>query len=319
MANYKISEFRSDILDRLDNAVGSGQISEAIRQKLQAPNRVLRAMSQAYYLYARQAEASILNGIIQRVALVEDVNTPPKDGLKTYLWPENAYSERVLDNGVVSLELNGHDRLRRETSALESVRMQSANDFYGESQEVFAIDQDQKRIYIPSDVVAAAKIIRTPQRIQPENEAVFTVTSNTDVAASSTVTIFTDTDSFVTDSISKGGSANQTASAYAGAINLVVDTDSNPIVKAIAVENKIFVRSLTNMNPKLVLASATGFTPAGITVNATGSFELPIHEVYGETLSMMAFRELIKIGTSQLGLESDNANAVQATQPSQQL
>ena len=317
MANYLVKDFKDDIEDRIDNAVVSERIKEAIRQKIESVNRLYLAMSQAYYEFVRQSESVILSQIVQRVTLVADPETPDKNGLRTYLWPIEAYSERDEDFGLISIGLNGYDRLPREYSSLESVRMQARSGLYGPGQEVVAIDEAQKRIYIPNDVTATAKIIRIPQRILLPDEGFFQVTDYTNFVNPTTIRLTVGESVPVDTTFVPSTSNAESARLIKNAINSAFSGKAQAINGKDGDDTKVYFKSLTNDEITIELVGAdTAVAQKTRTSNATGSYELPIHQVRGEALCQIALRNLIAVGNSDIGLESAMATAQQADQPS---
>jgi len=292
MANIKINTLKADIEDRADNAVLGAQLTDAMRQKLITTRRLNRAMTQAYFLFVKDADPAALQQLTKQVDLAQDPNVPAIEGLKAYLWPEDAYQER-FDGGIVAFNIDGQERLLRENTPLESVRMQAQNVFYGGDQRVFALDQQQKRIYIPENVVAKARVIRAPQVVQLESEGFFEVTAFPGGTVDVTVTVgsLTGTETFAPITSNTVAATN-----LAAAINLV-DDNGTLLATAVADGTRVYVKSLTNTAAVVSLSSYTGFTPSTpISVNATGSYDLPISDVYNESLSLLAFAELTKMG-----------------------
>lgn len=291
MANILIENLKSDIQDRADNAVLGAQISDAMRQKLITTKRLNRAMSQAYFLFVKDADAAALQQLTANIGLTEDPATPSIRNLKTYLWPSSAYQERI-DGGIVNLKLDGQERLMREQTPLESVRMQADNAFYGGTQKVFAVDQQQKRIYIPKDVVSSARIIRTPQVIMNETEGFIEVVNFANVGSPLSVTVTRGPDA-VFQAFAAATSNAVTAANLAAAINL------NGLAKAVRSGTRVYVASTTN-DPCLVeiVNPGTAFNVTNVLVNATGSYELPISDVYNETFSALSLQELIKMSAN---------------------
>ena len=310
MANIRIETLKSDIQDRADNSVLGQQISDAMRQKLITTKRLNRAMTQAYFLFVKDADAAALQQLTAHISLEEDTNTPVVEALKTYIWPESAYQERI-DGGIVNLKLDGQERLMREQTPLESVRMQAGNVFYGGPQRVFAVDQQQKRIYIPEDVVASARIIRTPQIILEETEGFIEVESY--AGAGTPLSVDVTVDGTTENELFSAATSNEVTAA-----NLVTAINATGLAYAVRSGAKVYVKSLSNEEATIVINNpGTAFSEASIIVNATGSYELPISDVYNETFSALALQELIKMSTNpnNVGIIGQQVPVPGAAQP----
>ncbi len=289
MANILISTLKADIEDRADNAVLGAQLTDAMRQKLITTRRLNRAMTQAYFLFVKDADPAALQQLTRQVNLVEDPNVAATEGLKTYLWPDDAYQER-FDGGIVAFNIDGQERLLRENTPLESVRMQAQNVFYGGDQRVFALDQQQKRIYIPENVLAKARVIRTPQVVMQETEGFYQFNTVSNISGN-LITITSP------GSASYNGDFDAITSVQTCATNLANEINQSTLAVATAVGNKVYIKATSIAGATVTIQSYSGITPiTPITVNSTGSYELPISDVYNESLSLLAFAELTKMG-----------------------
>lgn len=176
MPNIDISLLRSDVLDRMDNLVAGEQLPEKLRQKLKSNKRVSRAMNQALILFVRDADRATVSGFARKVILQPDtqiglMNDGVVNNVTTYLWPDDSFEERV-DGGLVKIIQDEEERYfdRLNNTDLESVRYIAQSSFYGPSHKVFHVDLEGKRIYAPSDVTMAARIITTPDSINDDDE-----------------------------------------------------------------------------------------------------------------------------------------------------
>lgn len=173
MANILVSDLREDVLDRLDNLVVSRQIPEAMRIKLRATSRVTKAMNQALTLFVRDADLSTISQLLSVATLVADPDIGTagvSGGIKTYLWPTNAFEERG-NGGLNKIILNDVEYEITPTAAfsLESLRYMANSAFYGADYEAFSLDYENKRIYTPENVVAKARIVEYPESINDDD------------------------------------------------------------------------------------------------------------------------------------------------------
>lgn len=164
MANIQSYKLAADVIDRLDNAVLSGQVNDAMRRKLIAPVRILHSINQAYLIFVSKSDPAALHQLSGIVPLVADTNIPASGNLSTYTWPATAFQERI-DGGIINIILNDREYLLEEATPLQSVRMQAKSVYYGDSQEVFAYDLQQKRVYAPSALTVKARVITTPEAL----------------------------------------------------------------------------------------------------------------------------------------------------------
>lgn len=173
MSNIQISKLRADVLDRMDNLVQSNQLSESIRQKLKSEKRVTHALNQALTLFVRDADRATVHGFAKKVSLTADADIGTAgvvNKVTTYSWPTDSFEERP-DGGLVKMILNDEERYydKLNNTELESVRYMAQSSYYGDSHPVFHVDQEGKRIYVPENVTAEARIIAIPDQIQDDD------------------------------------------------------------------------------------------------------------------------------------------------------
>lgn len=163
MANITADKLRSDVIDRMDNAVLKGEVADTLRTKLISPNRLLHAVNQAYLQFVKSADPAALQQLSS--STTPEVEAVSGDGsLNVYKWPAGAFQERI-DGGIISVTLDGIEFNLAESTPLQSVRMQASSSFYGPTQKVFSFNLEQKRLYAPSEVAMQARVISAPERI----------------------------------------------------------------------------------------------------------------------------------------------------------
>lgn len=169
MPNITGDVVKSDIIDRMDNAVLKGELSDTLRTKLISPNRLLHAVNQAYLQFAKQADPAALQQLTSSVSPTVE-KTSGDGSLNIYTWPSAAFQERV-DGGIVSVDLDGVEFALMESAPLQSVRMQASSAFYGATQKVFSFSLEQKRLYVPAGVTVSTRVISAPDKIDTLNSA----------------------------------------------------------------------------------------------------------------------------------------------------
>lgn len=160
MANIDVDEVRDDLLDRLDNLVQSGMLSEQLRNKLSNDKRIEDAINSAYKVLAMTWPSSRLSPLIN----VNQNLTPASTtgNVSEYDWPTNAFTARE-DMGLIAVGLDGKKRNPQEAVSLFTLQLRAEHSFYGDDFNSFAIDADVLKIYTPSAVAVVVDIIDAPQ------------------------------------------------------------------------------------------------------------------------------------------------------------
>lgn len=313
MANLLLADIKADVLDRMDNSVLSGSMSEANRTKLSATKRLNNAIREAFAQFVISADLKAISQMIEFVSLVESTDITDVEGASTYDWPLRAYQERA-DGGLVSVIINGQERQARESTPIESLRMQANNSFYGTAQKVFTLDPANRRVYAPSGVTARARIVAEPNQVLAIAGTQVLTLSGVTESASTTFSISDGTTTITLDTGAFESAADLATRLYA-AINA-----SAPF-KLVATAPGTATFSLSpkaGYVPSAITATITttdgdiGYTPASFTFPAGAYTELPISDIYHDTIVLATLGALVKsTASSALALGTIGTRATQ--------